>query len=510
MNRTAVIVVGALIGAGVAAGGYWLGQRSALHVAPAATPAASSAAPAAKTDSTGRRILYWHDPMVPQQKFDKPGKSPFMNMDLVPVYADAATEEGGVAVSPRMRQSLGMRIAAAEMTELRQDLAAVGNVQVDERRIARAEVRTQGWVERLHVRAVNDPVRAGQVLAEVYSPELLQAQEEYLLVRRMAKDSAENEPLARAARRRLESLGLGESGIAKLEQSGVASRRLPLVSPISGIVMELGVREGAMVQAGTPAFTLTDLSSVWLTVEVPEAQAGTLKLGQDVSATVQSIPGKSFSGRIDFIYPELNAQTRTVKARLTLANPGLALRPGMFAEVSLASASRKVLTVPTEAVIQTGTRIVVIVFEGERFRAATVQTGAERGGRTEVISGLKEGEKVVASGQFLIDSEASLRGMLSRLEGGAEAKPAAAQATDGTHKGLAKVTAVDAAKGRIELDHEPIAALKWPKMTMEFAVEDKAALAKLKAGDLVEFEVRGKPDPAGDFVIQRIAPRSAK
>jgi len=178
--------------------------------------------------------------------------------------------------------------------------------------------------------------------------------------------------------------------------------------------------------------------------------------------------------------------------------------------VSLASASRKVLTVPTEAVIQTGTRIVVIVFEGERFRAATVQTGVERDGRTEVVSGLKEGEKVVASGQFLVDSEASLRGTLSRLEGGAEAKPAAAPATDGTHKGLAKVTAIDAAKGRIELDHEPIAALKWPRMTMEFAVEDKAALAKLKAGDAVEFEVRGKPDPAGDFVIQRIAPRGVK
>ena len=506
MNRAIAVVVATALGGGLAAAGYWLGQRSAQHAAPAAAPVA---APPQKADSTGRRVLYWHDPMYPQQKFDKPGKSPFMNMDLVPVYADSATDEGGVAVSARMRQSLGMRIAAAEMTELRQDLAAVGNVQVDERRIARAEVRTQGWVERLHVRAVNDPVRAGQVLAEVYSPELLQAQEEYLLVRRMAKDTAENEPLARAARRRLESLGLTEGGIARLEQSGVASRRLPLVSPISGVVTELGVREGAMVQAGTPAFTLTDLSSVWLTVEVPEAQAAALRLGQSASATVQSIPGKNFSGRIDFIYPELNAQTRTVKARLTLANPGLALRPGMFAEVSLASASRKALTVPTEAVIQTGTRTVVIVFEGERFRAATVQTGAERGGRTEVVSGLKEGQKVVASGQFLIDSEASLRGTLGRLEGESEAKPAA-PAADGTHKGLGKVTGIDAAKGRIELEHEPIASLKWPKMTMEFVVEDKAALARLKAGDAVEFDVRGKPDPAGDYLLQRIAPRSTK
>lgn len=509
MNRAAMVVLALAAGAGLAAGGFWFGQRHAQHAAPAATAPAAPQADA-KTDASGRRILYWHDPMYPQQKFDKPGRSPFMNMDLVPVYADSASDEGGVAVSARVRQSLGMRTAVAEMTELRQDLAAIGNVQPDERRIARAEVRTQGWVEKLHVRAVNDPVRAGQVLAEIYSPELLQAQEEYLLARRMAKEDAENEPLARATRRRLELLGLAEGGIAKLEQSGVASRRLPLLAPISGVVTELGVREGQMVQAGMPAFTLTDLSSVWLTVEVPETQAAALKLGQGVTATVRSLPGRNFSGRIDFIYPELNPQTRTVKARLALANPGVALKPGMFAEVSLASASRRVLTVPSEAVIQTGTRSVVIVLDGERFRAATVELGAERGGRTEVVKGLEEGQKVVASGQFLIDSEASLRGTLARLEGEPVEKPAAAPSADGAHKGRGTVTGVDAQKGRIELDHEPIASLKWPKMTMEFAVEDKAALARLKKGDAVEFDLGAQPNKDGDYVIRRIAPRSAK
>lgn len=492
----------AIVAVAFAAGGYWYGQRGAHS--PAAGPV--NAKSEAKAAAAERKVLYWHDPMVPQQKFDKPGRSPFMNMDLVPVYADDKADEGSVAVSSRVRQSLGIRLAAAEFTELRQDLAAVGNIQADERRIARAEVRTQGWVERLNVRAVNDPVRAGQVLAEIYSPELLQAQEEYLLVRRMAKDGAAEDSLARAARRRLEALGLSESQIAKLEQSGVATRRVPLMAPVSGVVTELGVREGAMVQAGMPAFTLTDLSSVWLTVEVPEAQAAMLKLGQTVSATVQSLPGRNFSGRLDFIYPELNVQTRTVKARLALANPGFALKPGMFAEVSLASAARKVLTVPTEAVIQTGTRNVVIVADGERFRAADVRLGAERGGRTEILSGLKEGEQVVASGQFLIDSEASLRGTLARLEGEAEAKPAAASAP-GTHKGVGKITGMDAMKGRIEIEHEPIVSLKWPKMTMEFVVADKAALAKLKAGDAVEFDVRAEPDKAGEFVISKIGVR---
>jgi Cu(I)/Ag(I) efflux system membrane fusion protein len=351
-----------IVAAAFAAGGYWYGQRGA-H-APAVEPA--KAAP-----STERKVLYWHDPMVPQQKFDKPGRSPFMSMDLVPVYADDKADEGGVAVSPRVRQSLGIRLAAAEFTELREDLAAVGNIRPTS---ALARRGAHAGLGRAAQRACRDDRCAPAVLAEIYSPELLQAQE-YLLVRRMAGSAAEDLLARRAAARRW----VGRGQIVRLEQSGgdAACARCARVS----VVTELGVREGAMVQAGMPAFTLTDLSSVWLTVEVPETQAAVLKLGQTVNATVQSLPGRNFSGRIDFIYPELNAQTRTVEARLALANPGFALKPGMFAEVSLASAARKVLTVPTEAVIQTGTRNVVIAAEGERFRAVTIQSGAERGGR---------------------------------------------------------------------------------------------------------------------------------
>lgn len=476
-NLLIVFAVGLAFGAA----GYFYGKRQ---------PRAEL--PPAKADA-GKKVLYWHDPMYPQHKFDKPGRSPFMNMELVPVYAeDQAGGEGGVAVSARVRQSLGIRTAAAEVTELRQDVAAVGYVQVDERRIARVEVRTQGWVERLHVRAVNDPVRAGQALAEIYSPELLQAQEEYLLARRMAEENAADEPLARAARSRLALLGLPESEIGRLESAGRASRRIPLLAPVSGVVTELGVREGAMVQPGMPAFTLTDLSSVWILVEVPEAQAALLRQGQKAESRVQTLPGKVFEGRIDYIYPELNAQTRTVRARIALANPGLALKPGMFADVTLRLASRKALTVPAEAVIQTGTRAVVIVAEGERFRAATVKVGAESGERTEILSGLRQGEKVVASGQFLIDSEASLRTALARLEG------------ETRHRGTGKVTALDPAQGRIELEHDPIPSLGWPQMTMEFAVKDRAALAKLKKGDVVEFEVRAEPQKDGDYVLEEI------
>jgi len=478
MKRAILAAAGVLL----AVSGYFIGYYRAQPGMAAVAPSQSE-----------RKPLYWHDPMYPQQKFDKPGKSPFMDMQLVPVYGDEKpAADAGVTVSARARQNLGMRMAVAEVTELRQELPAVGYVQADERRIVRVETRTTGWIEKLFVRAANDPVRAGQVLAEIYSPDLVAAQEEYLLARRMALSNAADESLARAARRRLESLGMPDSGISILEQSNQAQRRVPVVAPISGVLSELGVREGAMVQAGSAAFTVTDFSSVWIAVEVPEAQAALLQPGLRAETRIQSVPGKVFEGRVDYVYPELNTQTRTLKARVTLANPGLLLRPGMFVQISLVAAARKALMVPTEAVIQTGTRSVVIVMDGDRFRAATIRTGAERDGRSEILAGLKEGERVVASGQFLIDSEASLKGALDRLEGNA------------LHGGTGKVTAIDAVKGRVEIDHDPIRSLKWPRMTMEFVVEDKAALAKLKKGDPVEFEMRGEPTKDGDYLLPSI------
>lgn len=473
-----------LLAAGLALGAYLLGKRSAHDGAEVATPAAPE-----------RKILYWHDPMHPQQKFDKPGKSPFMDMQLVPVYAQDKGGDGGVSVSALVRQNLGMRVAVAELAELGQETRAAGYVQADERRIARAEVRTAGWVERLHVRAVYDSVRAGQALAEIYSPELLAAQEEYLLTRRMAQANPGDAALAQAGRRRLELLGVPEASIARLDAGGAAERRVPLLAPISGVVSELGVREGAMVQAGAAAFTVTDLSSVWITIEVPEAQGALLRQGARASAMVRTLPGTAFEGRIDHVYPEVNTQTRTLKARISLPNPGLLLKPGMFADVLLSSATRKALTVPTEAVIQTGTRNVVILAEAGRFRPAQVKIGAESQGRSEILEGLKPGEQVVVSGQFLIDSEAGLRGALERLQ---------APVPEAAHRGTGKVTEVDAAKGRVELDHDAIATLKWPAMTMGFAVRDKAQLGGLKPGDRVEFELRGEPDKEGDFVIERL------
>jgi len=483
--RRAILVVIALA---LAFGAYWAGQHSGHREAQVAPAAAPTAAPE-------RKVLYWHDPMVPQQKFDKPGKSPFMDMQLVPVYADEKPAESGVSVSAQAQQSLGVRMAPAEVTGLALELRATGYVQADERAMARAEVRSTGWVEKLHVRALNDPVRAGQVLAEIYSPDLLAAQEEYLLTRRMAQANAGDAALAQAARRRLELLGMPAESIARLDSGGAAERRVPLLAPISGVVSELAVREGAMVQAGAAAFTITDLSTVWVSIEVPEARGAVLRQGVSATAIVRTLPGKTFAGRLDYVYPDVNAQTRTLRARIVLANPGLALKPGMFADVQLASAARKSLTVPTEAVIQTGTRSVVIVAENGRFRPAQVRVGAEAQGRSEILEGLKAGEQVVVSGQFLIDSEAGLRGALDRLQ---------TPAGEAMHKGTGKVTSIDPAASRIELDHDPIASLKWPAMTMEFALRDKALLGGLKPGDRVEFELRSEPGKQGDYVIESL------
>jgi len=258
-------------------------------------------------------------------------------------------------------------------------------------------------------------------------------------------------------------------------------------------------------------FRIVDLSTVWLIAEVPETQAALVQPGARVSAHVAAYPGATFEGRVGAILPEVNAATRTLRTRIELSNPGGRLKPGMFASAAFSSApAGETVLVPSEAVIRTGERSFAIVEAAKgRFRAAPVEIGRESGGQSEIRSGLKAGDKVVLSGQFLIDSEASLSATVARLEGGSEAPPGAAPA-GGLHKGRGTVTAVDAARGRVELDHEPIASIKWPQMKMGFVVRDKAQLAPLKEGDTVEFELREKPDPDGDYVIERIAPQGRK
>ena len=437
-----------------------------------------------------RKVLYWYDPMAPQQKFDKPGKSPFMDMQLVPKYADEAADAGTVSISPQMVQNLGVRTTEARSGALEQRFEAVGSVAYNERGVVQLQARAGGFVEKLHARAPLDPVARGAPLVEILYPEWAGAQEEFLLLKK--SESPELQALAEAARRRLALLGMSEHEIAAVEREGKVRARVTLTAPISGVVAELGVREGMTVTSGSALFKIVDLSTVWVNAEVPETQAAWLRPGSPVQARVAAYPDTVFEGKVGAILPEVSSATRTVRSRIELANPGARLKPGMF--VTLAFRRQQgadAVLVPSEAVIRTGTRDLVIVALGEgRFRATQVEVGMESGGDSEIRKGLAAGDRIVLSGQFLIDSEASLAGTLARLEG--------------SHKGAGKVVSVDAAKGRIDLDHEPIASLQWPAMSMNFAVADKRQLAMLKPGDRVEFELRAQPDKDGSYVIERI------
>jgi Cu(I)/Ag(I) efflux system membrane fusion protein len=453
--------------------------------------------------------------MYPQSRFDKPGKSPFMDMQLVPKYADEAGDGGTVSVSPRALQSLGVRTVEVRRGSLEQRLTAVGSVEYNERSFVVVQPRANGFIERLYVRAALDPVRQGDPLVEILFPDWAAAQEEYLLLRK--REEPASRELAAAARQRLVLLGMSQEQIATVERAGTAQPRITLRAPVSGVIAELGARQGMTVNAGTTLFRIANLGSVWVVAELPEVQAAILTVGSRVEVHVPAYANEKFSGRVSAVLPEINAATRTVRARIEVSNAGGKLKPGMYANVEVATRGRETLLVPSEAVIRTGERDVVIVAVGEgQFRAVEVKVGMESGNDSEIVSGLRPGDKIVASGQFLIDSEASLRSTISRLSSNDAPGNANVQSGQTTankralepnaHVGRGTVRAVDAAAARVELDHGPIPSMKWPAMQMGFAVEDKAQLSKIKPGDTVEFEVRPEPNKAGDYVINRISP----
>jgi Cu(I)/Ag(I) efflux system membrane fusion protein len=494
MNRAAMLAIAAALLGLAAFGGY----RFAVHRAMTTPAAVSTSAPA----QGQRKVLYWHDPMFPQQKFDKPGKSPFMDMQLVPVYADQAAAAGpGVSVSANTVQNLGIRTALAESGSLEPRMEAVGSVGWNERNVALVQSRAAGFVEKLHARAPLDHVARGAPLVELLIPEWAGAQEEFLFLSRKGEPA-----LAGAARRRLVLLGMSEAAIAEIERRGQVQARFTLHAPVSGVIAELGVREGMTVTAGQTLFRIVDLSSVWVTAEVPEAQAAWLVPGAAVEARVPAWPGVVFAGRVGALLPDVNATTRTIRSRIEVANPGERLKPGMFATLSVSRGPGKAtVLVPSEAVIRTGERNVVIVAEANRFVPVDVQVGQELGGRSEILKGITAGTKVVVSGQFLIDSEASLKSALSRLE---SAKPA--PAAGALHAGSARVTRVDSGKNEIELDHGPMPSLNWPAMQMGFVVSDPRLLAGVASGDSIEFEIRGEPDKDGSYVIEKLRKKGAR
>ena len=364
-------------------------------------------------DGNARRVLYWYDPMVPSQHFDKPGKSPFMDMQLVPRYADEGEAVAGVRIDPARTQNLGLRTATARMGTLDMGFTATGTIDFNERDVTIVQARAGGFVQRVYARAPGDVIGAGAPLADLLIPEWGGAQAEYLAVRRTG-----DEALTRAARQRLTLLGMPASAIAAVERTGRPQNVLTVSTPSGGLIKSLGVRSGMSVAAGQTLAEVNGLGTVWLNAAIPEALAARIRPGQPANATLTAYPGERFPGRVSAILPAVQGDSRTLTARIELTNRGGRLRPGMFAQVSLGGSSRAVLLVPDEAGLRTGTRtIVMVALPGGRYQPAEVQTGATSKGQTEILAGLAEGEKVITSGQFLLDSEASLAGAQVRSLG---------------------------------------------------------------------------------------------
>lgn len=539
-TKTIVIILIAAGAFGAAGwGAYRLGLQRGIGMSASTQPhagAASKAPPAARVDPanwgipegeaatrrhmqdglkasmvdpvTGRKILYYHDPMTPGKKFDAPGKSPFMDMMLVPAYAGSGgTDDSAVTVSSRIQQNLGLRSAPITEGSLAPEVSAVGTVAWNERDQSNVQARAMGYVEKLYVRAALDRVRKGEPLLDLYVPDWVAAQEDFLSIRRMR--GADTATLEDAARARMRQAGMDAAQIALVAASGQVQRRLTIRAPIGGVVTDLAVREGMTVMPGMTLARINGLATVWVNAEVPESQVALLRPGARVEATSPALPGQKFEGRVQALLPEVNPQTRTLTARMEIANPGLRLVPGMFVQASLSGThAGQTMLAPTEAIIHTGKRsLVMVADEGGSFHPVEVETGAEANGQTEIRRGVQVGQRVVVSGQFLIDSEASLQGIEARLDRGSGKGAGPADAA-GIHRTTAHVEAISG--DTLTLTHPAIPALKWPPMTMDFELAPGVKAQDIRAGQEVEISFRMREDDGPQIVtIGRAASAAA-
>lgn len=387
----------------LASGG--IGFVAARLTSPATTaPATTTADP---VSAAKPKPLYYYDPMVPQEHYDNPDSLSSMGMKTIPKFPDAGATgtnpKPGISIDPSAMQNLGIRIATATTGTLTGALDATGAIDFNQRDIAIIQARATGFVQRVYSRAPGDVIARGAPIADLLVPEWGGAQAEYEAVRRTGERA-----LTAAAAQRLRLLGIPDG---TPRGRGMTTVR----SPIAGVIQTLDARAGMTLAAGQTLAQVNGLGTVWLNAAVPEVRAGAVKVGQPATAELAAFPAERFSGRIIAVLPTTQADSRTLTVRIELRNPGGRLRPGMFATVHLGGTSDTVLLVPSEAVIRTGTRTLVMLAEDKgRYRPAEVRAGRDAGGRTEILAGLAAGEKVVASGQFLIDSEASLTGIVAR------------------------------------------------------------------------------------------------
>ena len=477
-----------LIAIGVAAGwGLAQWRTGTTHAANTTVPHAGAAAE--------RKVLYWYDPMSPTQKFDKPGKSPFMDMDLVPKYADEDAQDSstGISVSPQTVQALGLRTAVVVQRAIGSDVDVVGNVLLNDRDVSIVQARSAGFVERVYARAPGDVIGAGAALADLLLPEWVAAQREFLAVRALKDES-----LTTAARQRLLLLGMPQALVAQVERTGEPRGVYTVTTPQGGLVAELMVRQGMTISAGASLARVNGLGTVWIEAAVPEAQSGPLQLGQEAQVRLAAFPGEVLRARIVSILPQANSDTRTVRVRLELANPGQRLKAGMSGQITLQGREQPALLVPSEAVIRTGKRALAYVVDGPgKFHPVEVQLGAEIGDQLVVQGGLEAGQQVVASAQFLIDSEASLRGLLPAAPGATPEHGAHGAAPAYTVRGVVE----EVSTAELTLAHDAIPVLKWPAMTMGFKLADPRLAAGLAPKQQVRFTFSKQGE---DYVITAI------
>jgi len=510
MKRHIPAVLTALL---LAAGlGYWFGAkgRSVGEAAPAAAPAAAAAS---ESSPKARKLLYYRNPMGLPDTSPTPKKDS-MGMDYIAVYegGDDDAAPGEVKIGTEKVQKLGVKTEPAALRELARQVRVAGRVEIDERRVHNVAPKFEGWVERLHVNASGQPVAKGQPLFEVYSPELVSAQREYMVaakgVSALKEANAEMQSgmrqLADAGLARLRNWDISEEQVAALAAGGEARRTLTFRAPVGGVVLEKKAVAGMRFMPGEMLYQIADLGAIWVLADVFERDIGLVKVGQQVKLAINAYPDKSFTGTVAYIYPTLKAETRTIPVRIELANPGGLLKPAMYASVELAVGGRgKVVTVPISAVIDSGVRQVVLVQKAAgRFEPREVKLGARSDEHVEVREGVAEGEPVVVAANFLIDAESNLKAAL----GGLSAAPAPAPAKSVSHQASGTLESIDLKGGIVTVTHGPVASLKWPAMTMDFILANPSLVDKVKDGSPVDIEfVERKP---GEWVITKLAPRA--
>lgn len=429
--RSSALALAALVVAGVLYGGNLVAafqheHAGVTHAEQMSAPPTTSSSPATGGE---RKVLYWYDPMHPQYKADKPGKAPDCGMDLVPKYADEQSAQmapGTVMISADKQQLIGVRTEEVKREALTREVRTTGQITADETKIAHVHVKVNGFIDKIYVDYIGQLVKKGQPLFTLYSPDLVSTQEEYLIAKRgektlgtsqFAEVAQGSQSLLRSSRERLKLWDISDEQIKKLDETGEVSRTLTFYSPIAGFVMDRKAFPQTSVNPDVELYTVSDLSTIWVNADVYEYEVPFVKVGQRAEMQLSYYPGKTWSGRVSFIYPTVDPTTHTVKVRIEFPNLEFQLRPQMFADVQLKIDYGKQIVVLQEAVLDSGKeQSVFVAHEGGSFEPRKITTGAKLDGKVVVLSGLKAGETVVTSGNFLIDSESRLKSATGSMQ----------------------------------------------------------------------------------------------